>query len=246
MALSSLQVTALQHNLNARLRARGRQQIAVDGEYGPATAAAVHLVKYLLGFDESALDTGPTTWARTIIAHPDRRPAAYLQVAADRAAFQAKLAKERPLREVAFNVGRGLLGVVEEGGNNRGPVVSKIIVENGGVVGEPWCGDFVAYCYRHAGSKAVNRSWASVYFLGRIVGVEKTASPMLGDIVRYRFSHTGLFRRWRPDLGPGKFEALEGNTGRVGAVSDSKTGGDGVYLKVRHVSQVDDFRHVTR
>jgi hypothetical protein len=56
---------------------------------------------------------------------------------------------------------------MEQGGNNTGPIVDKIIRANGGVIGEPWCGDFVAYCYRLAGSKAVDRLWASVYFLGR-------------------------------------------------------------------------------
>ena len=72
-----------------------------------------------------------------------------------------------------------LFPMMEQGGNNTGPMVNKIIKANGGDIGEPWCGDFVAYCYRQAGSKAVTRSWASVRALGGIQGVRrvKTVSP---------------------------------------------------------------------
>jgi hypothetical protein len=149
------------------------------------------------------------------------------------------------LNERAYRVGKKLLGVMEEGGNNRGQVVSAIILANQGVVGESWCGDFVAYCYRTAGSRQVSRAWAAVRLLtkGRV-----TKNPVKGDIVRYDFTaagndHTGMFSQWidRPN---GVFEALEGNTGTSGARSDSLTGGDGVYLKRRNLSQVHDFRHL--
>src|SRR4051812_10872195 len=63
-----------------------------------------------------------------------------------------KLSKPK-LRIRAFKVAESLVGVVEQGGNNTGPQVTRIIRENGGTYPEPWCGDFVAYCYRHAGSK---------------------------------------------------------------------------------------------
>lgn len=156
-----------------------------------------------------------------------------------------QLASARPMRLRAFDEAEKLLGTVEQGGNNRGPMVEKIIRANGGVPGEPWCGDFVAYCYRLAGSSAVTRSWASVYFLGRIVGVVATKDPARGDIVRYSFSHTGLFDQWI-DRSAGAFLADEGNTGSTGARSDSASGHDGVKSKERHINQVTDFRHVTR
>lgn len=173
------------------------------------------------------------------------RLAASKKALTDATAALTKLRKQAqpPLRERAYRVAASLVGVMEQGGNNRGPVVSKIIRENGGMVGEPWCGDFDAYCYRHAGSKAVNRSWAAVVLLGRVAGVVRTSKPQRGDIVRFNFDHTGLFVKW---VGNGYFETIEGNTGATGAVSDSKTGGDGVYRKRRHVSQVTDFRRVTR
>lgn len=150
-----------------------------------------------------------------------------------------------PLRLRAFREAEALVGVMEQGGNNQGPVVSQIIRDNGGAVGEPWCGDFVAFVYRKAGSRAVTRAWASVWYLafGGLAGLGVVKSPKRGDIVTFNFSHTGLFDRWTSG---GNFLTIEGNTGASGAVSDSATGGDGVYRKQRHVSQVDRFVRVLR
>jgi hypothetical protein len=152
-------------------------------------------------------------------------------------------AAKKPLRVRALDVAETLVGVMEQGGNNMGPMVTKIIKANGGTGPEPWCGDTVAYCYRQAGSTMVTRAWASVYFLGQILGLTKTSAPLPGDIVRYTFSHTGLFVK---DNGNGTITTIEGNTGPSGAVSDSRTGGDGVYKKIRPKSLVADYRHVTR
>lgn len=180
--------------------------------------------------------------------HPTKATAANLekrkaQVKTARDMIKRRDAQVNPLRIRALAEARKLIGVMEEGGNNRGRKVMEIIRANGGTGPEPWCGDFVAYCYRRAGSRAVDRRWASVYLLGTLRLVVKTKSPLPGDIVRYSFSHTGMFVRWT-NRARGEFEAIEGNTGATGAVSDSKTGGDGVYLKRRSLSQVDDFRRV--
>lgn len=180
--------------------------------------------------------------------HPTKATAANLEKRKGQVQKAREMVKRRdlqvnPLRVRALREARELVGVMEQGGNNQGRRVMEIIRANGGTGPEPWCGDFVAYCYRRAGSKAVDRRWASVYFLGTLRLVVKTKSPLPGDIVRYSFSHTGLFVRWT-NRGRGEFEAVEGNTGATGAVSDSATGGDGVYLKRRNLSQVDDFRRV--
>lgn len=148
-----------------------------------------------------------------------------------------------PLRIRAYNVAVGLIGVMEHGGNNQGEKVMEIIRANGGVGPEPWCGDFMAYCYRLAGSKSVTRSWASVALFGGVTGVRRTTTPHLGDAVRFNFDHVGMFVR---DLGNGYIETIEGNTGASGAVSDSTTGGDGVYRKRRHKSLVHDYLTITR
>jgi len=149
---------------------------------------------------------------------------------------------EMTLAEKAAKIGLGLVGVMEQGGNNAGPMVSKIIKANDGFVGEPWCGDFVAYCYRLAGSDLVNRSWASVQALDDQPGIKETTKPREGDLVTFDFDHVGMFLR---DLGNGEIETVEGNTGASGAVSDSATGGDGVYRKKRSKSLVSEYLRVT-
>jgi hypothetical protein len=150
------------------------------------------------------------------------------------------LASESPLRIRALRVANTLVGVMEHGGNNAGPMVSKIIRENGGSGPEPWCGDFTAYCYRHAGSTTVSRAWASAWALaGRVI----TRSPRPGDVVQYTFQHTGLFVRY---VSSSEIETVEGNTGASGAVSDSSTGGDGVYRKRRSTGLVMRYVRVLR
>lgn len=168
-----------------------------------------------------------------------RREAAAVRYLRQRIA--RKLAAE-PLRLKAHQAAVGLIGVMEQGGNNAGPMVAKIITANGGAVGEPWCGDFVAYCYRLAGSKLVQRAWASVSMLGGLAGIHRTSSPRMGDLVRFTFDHVGMFEK---DNGDGTITTIEGNTGTSGAVSDSSTGGDGVYRKVRDKSLVADYLHIT-
>lgn len=114
------------------------------------------------------------------------------------------------------------------------------------------CGDFVIVCYRNAGSRLVDRSWAAVRLMAT-AGVRATTDPQQGDIVRFRFDHTGLFDCWCNASGERVVKSkathlrtIEGNTGASGAVSDSVTGGDGVYRKVRDKSLVADFLRVPR
>lgn len=154
----------------------------------------------------------------------------------------AQLVPPPPLRERAYIVATSLIGVMEQGANNAGLMVSTIIRENGGTGPEAWCGDFVAYCYRHAGSTNVSRPWASVRLLGQLLGVKRTATPKRGDLVRFKFDHVAMFVADHGD----EIESIEGNTGTFGALSDSSTGGDGVYRKRRSKTLVYDYLRVAR
>ncbi len=151
------------------------------------------------------------------------------------------------LGERALVPARTLVGIMERGGNNRGTQVLAIIREAGGSGPEPWCGDFVAVCYKRAGSKVVQRSWAAVRLLGYLTGmvVRGIRAGRAGDILVYTFDHTGLLVGYCDANGRAMVasrathvKAIEGNTGASGAVSDSATGGDGVYVKVRPISLV--------
>lgn len=243
-------VRDLQAATNARLHARDQDDyiLTVDGDYGPNTARSVSRAAYLLGitgsrFAQTKVENGGKADLRTqqVIRTPSKRDAAMLKRADARMAAVRKAAAKQPLREKAYKVASGLVGVMEQGGNNMGPMVSKIIRANGGTGPEPWCGDFMAYCYRLAGSKRVTRSWAAVRLLSSVVGVTRTSSPKRGDLVRFTFDHVGMFVR---DLGNGEIETLEGNTTPLGAVSDGD-GGDGVYRKHRSKSLVQDYLRVS-
>jgi hypothetical protein len=159
----------------------------------------------------------------------------------------AKKKANQPLREKAFAEAVKDLGVREQGGNNRGPAVEKIILEAGGYIGEPWCGDAVYVWYKRAGSKSPSRAWAYVPTLQNLL--TKVKNPKRGHVVIYNWNggvadHTGLFDRWANDSG--WFYAIEGNTSKDSKVSDSRAGGDGVHRRLRHVSEVDSFRRVLR
>lgn len=160
---------------------------------------------------------------------------------------RAQVAANKPLRLLALAEAEKLVGIMEVGGNNRGAKVTEIIRANGGTGPEPWCGDFQAYVYRAAGSKTVQRGWAAVSYIGRLTGqtIVKIANLLPGDLVCFTFDHVGMFVRWI-DKAKGIMETIEGNTGASGAVSDSVTGGDGVYRKRRYVSQVSRGVRVTR
>lgn len=166
------------------------------------------------------------------------------------------LIDDQPLRDRALAEAERCVGVMEEGGNNVGVEVEEIIAEGGGLPGQAWCGWFCAAMYKRAGSQLVTWQMGAVRLWLSIKGVKLILGPKPGDPVRYWFDHIGMFVRWLRWNGSeyvpcGRFrathiEAIEGNTGATGAVSDSATGGDGVYRKVRERSLVRDFLRVTR
>lgn len=244
-------VRLLQAATNRRLKARDQHDylIAADGDYGPQTARSVSRAAYLLGihgprFTQTKREHGGIADKRTqeVIRRPGTRTKAMLDRAESRMKAVAKAAASTPLRERAYKIALHEVGVMESGGNNSGTPLSRYERPNGASGPEPWCGDFQAYCYRKAGSKAVQRLWASVYFLGRIAGLHKTSSPQRGDLVRFTFDHVGMFVR---HVSPGIIETIEGNTGASGAVSDGN-GRDGVYIKHRSTSLVQDYLRVER
>ena len=154
---------------------------------------------------------------------------------------RARLRAHPPLRVRAYHHAKQFVGVMERGGNNRGPEVEAIIREGGGIPGQAWCGWFVALCYKRAGSKAVSWHWGAVRLLFPLPKVYRTRQPRQGDLVRFTFDHVGMFER---DNGDGTISTIEGNTGATGAVSDSATGGDGVYRKRRSKTLVRDYLRI--
>jgi tellurite resistance protein len=247
-------VKAFQRVLNKRF-AKWRVPVVldIDGEFGPETRRAARQVAHGLGLAAADYEHGITPAVRKVIQKPTLRTAAQKARFAQRAAFRKKLrahATHRlvsgahgPLQAKAYAEARKLVGVMEVGGNNRGRKVLEIIHYAGGPGPEAWCVDFVIWCYGHAGSTAVRPGFTRAVRFMKATGLVPTSAPKRGDIVRYTFDHTGLFVK---DNGNGTITTIEGNTGHSGAVSDSKTGGDGVYIKVRSKSLVRDYLRVTR
>lgn len=147
-----------------------------------------------------------------------------------------------PLRKRALAEALRLVGVMEGPFNNRGREVERIIAEGGGLPGQAWCGWFVAACYKRAGSKAVDWHWGAVRLMFPLPKVVRVEHPLPGDLVRFKFDHVGLFIS---DHG-NSIKTVEGNTGATGAVSDSKTGGDGVYIKHRDKALVADYLRIRK
>lgn len=242
------EVTRLQVALNARSDSRGLPKVAVDGELGPVTFASVQRVARALGALESTLGEARKSGVvsvglQRLVRYPEGRTQDQLRRAKDRAVAERKRESLLSLRERAYREADRLVGVMERGGNNRGAEVEDIIHEGGGLPGQAWCGWFMAAVYKRAGSRAVEWRWGAVRLMALVSGVRRTQRPKRGDLVRFTFDHVGMFVR---DNGDGTITTIEGNTGRSGAVSDSKTGGDGVYRKVRSKSLVRDYLEVTR
>jgi hypothetical protein len=148
-----------------------------------------------------------------------------------------------PLRERAYQEALKLIGITEQGGNNRGPEVEKIIREGGGLPGQAWCGWLMAAVYKRAGSVSVSWQMGAVRLWLPLSGVRRVRKPKRGDAVRFTFDHIGMFEK---DNGDGTITTIEGNTGSTGAVSDSANGKDGVKRKVRSKSLVNDYLRITR
>jgi hypothetical protein len=255
-------VRAFQVALNHRFATWGvDRRVAVTRTYGPDTRKAARQVAYGLGVAAADYRHGFSPALRRLIRTPSGRSAEQLERARKRRGWLGRLRRHHAkpvrghgaLRLRAHAEAKKLVGVMEVGGNNRGKMVQAIIAANGGAAGEPWCGDFIAYCYRRAGSKSVTRAWAAVRQYLPLTGLKRTNNPEKGDLVRYRFDHIGMFVCWCDGHGTpvprsraSHIKTIEGNTGRSGAVSDSSTGGDGVYVKLRARSLVADYIRVLR
>jgi Putative peptidoglycan binding domain len=209
-------VTELQQQLRD---AYHNPQLMVNGDFDEQTKQVVIAFQ---AHRELEVDgqVGPITWAR--IFHQPVPQVPHSHLAASALAIQT-----------------GLLGVHEQGGNNRGPVVDKIIKFAGGELGEPWCVDGIIWSYGHAGSQIVKPGYTRAVKSMAVPGVEPTSTPQPGDIVRYNFDHAGLLVA----LHGSAVESIDANTG-AGNHSDGTM--DGVARKLRARSLVRDFLHVTR
>src|SRR3954453_18829880 len=110
-----------QRNLNDRLRAHRDTPIDVDGEVGAITIEQSAYAAWFLGAMDSTVEKVRagviTVGVQQLIADPSTRENEQLERA--RARRDVHFGN---LRERAFRVAEGLVGVMEVGGNNAGPM----------------------------------------------------------------------------------------------------------------------------
>ncbi len=160
----------------------------------------------------------------------------------------------RPVRLKALDIALDMARdhVHEVGGNNRGRDVERIIHYADGQVGEPWCVDFVIWCWGHAGSGVIRPGFPRA--VNSMVTAKTKALPLSlakpGMPVRLNIEHVELFVGWRRRVG-GRYvrcprwaathmQTVGGNTGADGARSDSSDGSDGVFVRYRALSLMRD------
>ncbi len=135
----------------------------------------------------------------------------------------------------ALRLARGELGVVESPKGSNRQKYGEWYEWNG----VAWCAIWVSWVLWHSGTPiniTTTKGFASVW-LGEVWakkhGKWKTSNPQPGDIVIYKFSHTGIVESVRPD---GKVVALEGNTDVAGGGSGGR-----VMRQVRATSLIKGY-----
>jgi hypothetical protein len=211
----------------------------IDGEYGPATSAAVTAYQR-----DSKLEVDGVVGPET------------------RRALRGKTTprEKQPIRrkpgrygELALAEALSHIGQKESPMNSNRTKFGKWF----GVDGVPWCAIFVSYCFKHGADFEVAKRFrgAGVYAKGctyvptveawlRVTGQWRgRTTPRPGDIAIFNWDggtpdHIGIVERY---LGGGKFSCIEGNT----SLGNNSNGGQ-VMRRTRYVSQVNGFGRVTR
>lgn len=141
------------------------------------------------------------------------------------------------------------IGVTEQGGANRGPIVERFQkAVDGKAVGESWCMAFVQYCIKqtidvHGGLSRIFEAEHCLTVWNQTPVFMRLKDPKVGCVVIWQHGdssagHTGIVCEIFADK---EFNTVEGNTSAgQGIVSE----GDGVYLRRRSTDTVGNMKLV--
>ena len=193
---------------------------AIDGEYGPLSAAATRETKRQLGYPAKACDE---SFGQTLYEYLRRNqwrplPKTY-QV---RRAAILKAAQET-IGSKALAVAATQIGTKESPfGSNR-----QKYGEWYGDNGEPWCAQFESWCFDQSGYHNYRYEGVQAIVADARAGrnnLHVVTTPRPGDVVAYTlhgdpYAHTAFFHSW---IDASTFWDLGGNTGPV----DMSNGGE--------------------
>ena len=157
------------------------------------------------------------------------------------AAGQGAVSKREQVRQIYSSQ----IGIIENGGANRGKEVAQYLASTGLGPGYPWCAAFVSWCYQQAQVDAPHSAWVPTYFAkGKMIYLRskfQSKVPETGDVFSIWYSHLGrpahigFVDKW----GENWIITVEGNTNEGGLRE-----GIGVFKKRRlrrQVYAVSDF-----
>lgn len=234
-------VTDAQYLMAGHSRFKGLATLkdaAVDGVYGPISAAATKRTKFWLGYPTASCDGvfGQTLYE--YLRPNDWRPLPDAYAA--RRAARLKAAAAKTPGDLALDWAITQLGYEESPyGSNRQKYGAEY-----GFNGVPWCAIFESICFKRVGHAHYRYAACVMIYLDAVAGrnrLRRVYSPRRGDVVVYnlhgdRYAHTGFFEKW---LTQDTFQDLGGNTG-----SRSFNNGGAVARGKRSTSQVTAYIRV--
>jgi len=160
--------------------------------------------------------------------------------------------KDKNARFLFIEAAKACVGIREQGGNNRGPMVELLQKTIGGANKEAWCMAAVQtwLAYVEEKIKLYSRLYASEHCLTTWAKSSEECRvkyfPLPGAIIIWRHGdttngHTGIFLEADGD----QMLTIEGNTGKgLDSAGEVVREGDGIYLNRRSMKKNGDMKVV--
>lgn len=245
--MTGADVSAIQSALNDAIGAG----LAVDGEFGELTAAAVKKWRYAAGLQKWETSRMPARAQRVLLGQAKRTTAEIARAKMRAGSVKHEERHGENMRVAALAVAEAEIGVKEQPRNsNDGPRVREYQAVTG-AYRAPWCASFVAWCFKRVGRnlRGFNTAYCPSYVASARASknglwVVKAADAKPGDLVLFDWQqngesdHIGILAS--EVSARGAFTAIEGNT----STSDWSNGGQ-VMRRKRNTSQVTCFVRVS-